>query len=319
VTTVRAEVVPPWPFRLRGGSKDGLFVRRGSAVQRLIHVGDVAVFTGAIQDRGKVVFAARAAAPGGGAAKDGGAPARAADGAAAAPGGAAPGPGMEAAADEALRRLRFAVGVDEDHREFHERFAGDRFIGRAVRAFPGLRVMRRPSPWEALAWAITEQLIEFDRACTIQRRMIAALGRRCAATGLRDSPTAAAVAGEAPARLASFDLTQSRAITLRRAALEVARGLDLDDPGAARRLARISGIGDWTLEMLALQGQGRYDQIPAGDLGYIKIIGRVTTGNPRARADIPEVRGFFERYGEWKGLAGEYMRVSASRGWLVSA
>ena len=57
--------------------------------------------------------------------------------------------------------------------------------------------------------------------------------------------------------------------------------------------------------MLSLYGQGRYDLVPAGDLGFIKLVGRLTTGNPKARADEAEVRGFFERYGEWKGLAGD--------------
>ena len=40
---------PPWPFRLRGGSPDGLFRRRGDGVQRLLHVGDVPVHVGAVQ------------------------------------------------------------------------------------------------------------------------------------------------------------------------------------------------------------------------------------------------------------------------------
>ena len=60
--------------------------------------------------------------------------------------------------------------------------------------------------------------------------------------------------------------------------------------------------------MLSLYGQGHYDRVPAGDLGSLKLVGRLTTGNPQARADEAEVRGFFERYGEWKGLAGEYLR-----------
>src|SRR4051812_36633719 len=190
---VRVEVTPPWPFRLRGGSKDGLFRRRGGAVQRLLHVGEERVFAGALQPRAdQGIVAARAPS--------------------------------SAAALEGLRRMRFALGVDEDHREFHERFRGDRFIGRALRELPELRVRRKPDAWEALAWAITEQLIEFDRACAIQRRLTAAFGRRCAETGLRDSPTAAVIAAEAPARLAAFGLPQHRAITLRRAAIEVASG-----------------------------------------------------------------------------------------------
>ena len=37
--------------------------------------------------------------------------------------------------------------------------------------------------------------------------------------------------------------------------------------------------------MLGLHGQGRMDEVPAGDLGFLKIVGRLLTGNPRARAD----------------------------------
>ena len=286
--TLRAEVRPPWPYKLRMASPDGLFRRRGPGVQRLLHVGDVAVHVGAVQpSRDRVVLAARAADP--------------------------------AAAREGLSRWRFALGVDEDHRAFHERFRRDRYIGRAVTELPHLRVFRRPDPWEALAWAVTEQLIEFDRAVIIQRRLIGALGRRCPETGLRDAPSAAVLAAEAPARLASFDLPQHRASTLRRAAIEVARGrvdLHRDHEAGWRRLRAIPGIGPWTIEMLALGGQGRYDQVPAADLGYLKLVGRITTGRPKARCDEAESRGFFERYGEWKGLAGEYLRASASFGWL---
>jgi 3-methyladenine DNA glycosylase/8-oxoguanine DNA glycosylase len=283
----REVVRPPWPFRLRGSSPDGLLRRRGPALQRLLHHDGSPVLVGAVQPaRDRVVFVARGA--------------------------------CEASARWGLERMRFATGVDEDLRPFHARFRDDPVIGQAVRAVPQLRVWRRPEPWEVLAWAITEQLIDFERAKNIQRRLIARLGRRCAVTGLRDMPTPAAVAAAAPAELAAAGLVQSRAITLRRAAREVAAGRVRFDAGDAplRLLRSISGIGPWTMEMLALYGLGRYDLVPAGDLGYLELVGRVTTGNPRAYADEAEVRAFFERYGEWKGLAGEYLRVASARGLL---
>jgi 3-methyladenine DNA glycosylase/8-oxoguanine DNA glycosylase len=289
VVEVREEVRPPWPFRLGGGSPDGLTRRRGISLQRLLHVDGVPVHVAVVQPAAdRVVFGARAATP-------------------------------EPAA-AGIARMRFALGVDDDLRPFYDAFSRDPLIGRAVRTTPELRVRRKPVPWEALAAAITEQLIEFDRAVAIQRRIIAALGHRCPVTGLRDAPPPAVVAAQAPARLESFDLAATRALLLRRVAREVAAGrIDLDSPDhetAWRRLRAISGIGPWTVEMLALQGQGRHDQLPAGDVGYIKLVGRLVTGNPRARADEAEVRGFFARYGEWKGLAGEYVRLAATRGWL---
>jgi 3-methyladenine DNA glycosylase/8-oxoguanine DNA glycosylase len=54
--------------------------------------------------------------------------------------------------------------------------------------------------------------------------------------------------------------------------------------------------------------------VPAGDLGYIKMLGRLQTGRPRSYAEIDEVREFFAPYGEWKGLAATYvMRAAVSR------
>lgn len=290
---LRVTVRPAWAFDLRrAGTPDGLLRLRGGALQRLVHEGEEPVLVGVVAPaHDRVVFGARAAS--------------------------------EAGAARAITRMRFAVGVDDDLRPFHAAFRDDALIGRALRALPGLRPTRRPDPWEALAAAITEQLIEFDRAVEVQRRMIAALGRRCAETGLRDAPTPASVAAAAPARLASFDLAGRRCATLRRVAREVANGrIDLDHPDHEtgwRRLRAIPGVGPWTVEMLAFLGQGRHDQLAAGDLGFLKLVGRLTTGNPRARADETEVRGLLAPYGAWRGLAGAYLRYAAARGLLPPA
>ena len=277
---VRREVRPVWPFRLPGGGADGVLRRRGRAIERLLHVEDAqAVVRIAQPARDRVVLVAGADSPD--------------------------------VAEEAIARMRFALGVDDDLRPFYERFRFDPLIGPLVRARPHTRVVRRPDPFEALAWAITEQLIEFERAAAIQRRIVFRLGRRCERTGLRDLPTAAKLGATATALLQSFDLSAGRAAAMRRAAREVAAGrADLAGPDherAWRRLRAIPGIGSWTIEMLALYGQGRYDQLPAGDLGYLRIVGRLSSGNPRAVASEEEVRAFFAPYGEWAGLAGVHL------------
>ncbi len=76
---------------------------------------------------------------------------------------------------------------------------------------------------------------------------------------------------------------------------------------------RVPGIGSWTVECLALHGQGRLDQVPAGDLSLRKLVGRLRSGgDPRARAEEAEVRDFFGPYAPWGGLASVYaMRLSA--------
>ncbi len=223
--------------------------------------------------------------------------------------------GSKKSAEHGIARMRFALGVDDDLSEFRTRFARDPLIGGSLRRRPWLRVDRRPEPWEALVWAVCEQLIEYERAAAIQSRLVARLGRCWSgqgaeewASGLRDLPSAATVGGAAPAMLQSCDLSGARAIALRRAAREIAAGrVDLHDAEPERgwrRLRAIPGIGAWTVEMLALRGQGRYDQLPAGDLGLLKLAGRIISGgDPRARAREEDVRALFEPYGEWAGLA----------------
>jgi 3-methyladenine DNA glycosylase/8-oxoguanine DNA glycosylase len=277
---VRREVRPAWPFRLPGGGRDGVMRRRDGGLERLVHVeGAPAVVHVRQPARDRVVLVAGADSPD--------------------------------VAEEALRRMRFALGLDDDLRPFYDRFRFDPVIGRSVRDRPHLRIVRRPDPFEALAWAICEQLIESARAAAIQRRIVVKLGRRCARTGLRDLPAAATLAGTAPALLQSLDLSAGRAIAMRRAAREVAAGrADLASPDHERgwrRLRAIPGIGSWTIEMLALYGQGRYDQIPAGDLGYLRLVGMMATGDRRARATEDEVRAFFAPYDGWAGLAGAHL------------
>ena len=72
------------------------------------------------------------------------------------------------------------------------------------------------------------------------------------------------------------------------------------------RLRAIRGIGSWTVQKLALTGQARLDQIPAGDLAFIKLVGRLRTGTPWGRATEAEVEEFFAPYEPWAGLAGLY-------------
>jgi 3-methyladenine DNA glycosylase/8-oxoguanine DNA glycosylase len=288
---VRREVRPCSPFRLPGhGSLDRLTRIRGGVVHRLVHAGEQPVAVRVAQlapDR--VLFGAQAH--------------------------------DRASAERGIEKMRSALGIDHDLREFHERFRFDPLIGAAVRANPGLRVSARPDPFEALMWAICEQLIEYERAAAIQRRLIYRLGRRCPDCGWRDAPTAEVVAAQAPALLASLDLSAARALALIRAAREVASGrVDLNDPDHERgwrRLRAIGGIGRWTIQMLASAGQGRLDQLPAGDLAYLKLVGRLRGGgggDPRARASEEEVDRFFEPYAPYGALAGAYALRSGSAG-----
>jgi len=272
------EIHPPWPYRLpAGGGGDAVMRVRRGVVTRFLHVdGRPAVVRAAQRRDGTVLIRAE-----GDSAED---------------------------RERALERMRFALGVDDDYREVYELFRGDPLLGSAIRGRPWHRPRRRPWAWEALAWSITKQLIESGRAAAIQRRMVFRWGvTRDDADGrvLRDVPTPQLIAARSPAELAAIDLSPARALAMIRVATEVREGrVDPSDGAGDRRLTAIREIGPWTIQCLALYGRGEPDSLPAGDLGYIKLVGRLA-GLGR-RATIEEVEEFFRPYAPYRGLAGDF-------------
>ncbi len=266
--------MPVGPYRLPGPGRDGVMVNRAGALTRVLWVREEQVLVRAWAAGRSVRLRADGASE---------------DGCAA-----------------AIERMRFALGTDHDLGEFHRRFRWDPLIGPVIRRKPYLRPRRRPEPFEALAWAVCEQLIESGRAAAIQRRIVRRHGRRSACGTLHAPPSATFLAGRSPAELDACGLAPKRSIALVRVAREVASGrADLSEHEPAwRRLRAIPNIGNWTLEMLAVAGQGRDDQLPALDVAYLKFVGAAAGLGRRATED--EVREFFAPYGEYAALAGTY-------------
>jgi 3-methyladenine DNA glycosylase/8-oxoguanine DNA glycosylase len=266
--------VPAGPYRLPGPGRDGVMVARDGALTRALWVGDEEVLVRAWAAGRAVRFRAEAES--------------------------------REAASAGIERMRFPLGTDHELGEFHRLFRWDPLVGPVIRRRPWIRPRRRPEPFEALAWAVCEQLIESGRAAAIERRIVRRHGRRSVCGTLRAPPSAAWLAGRSPAELDACGLAPKRSIALVRVAREVSSGrADLSEHEPAwRRLRTIPNIGNWTLEMLAVSGQGRDDQLPALDVAYLKFVGLAAGLGRRATED--EVRDFFAPYGEYAALAGLY-------------
>lgn len=288
------EVRPPSVYRFPRGRRfpDGVARCRGGIYERFLHVGGRPILARAWElPRGEVAIAAMPAPV-----------AWLAD--------ASHDPATAAELGIALERIRNALAVDDDLRPFFERFRADPLLRPLIRRMPGYRVKRCPDPWEAFAWAVTEQLIESRRAAVIQRRIVRSwgvnLGFGDLAGPLSDVPGADTVSSLAPAELAALDLAPKRAVALTKAAREVASGrCDPADPGDDRRLRAISEIGPWTMQCLALNGRGDLDSLPAGDLAYLLLVGHLARLG--RRATIAEVEEFYAPYEPFRGLAGRFM------------
>ena len=149
---LEVEVRPPWPYRLRRLGGDG--VARAGGVAR------------GCSSRGGRSWST----PG----------SRAASGSCSAPAAAAastrrrrqPSDSSGDRADALRARRRRGPDRVRPH------FRGDPLIGEVHPPPPCTAPKRRPWPWEALAWAVTEQLIESGRAAEIQRRVVGRWGPR---------------------------------------------------------------------------------------------------------------------------------------------
>ena len=307
--------MPRWPYRLpRSSGGDGVVRSRDKVVERLLHVGHSPVRArawrtreGYVHIRAEPIDPASVLHP----VVPDDTPAR-----------AEIDPAGEAELGIAIERVRFSLAVEDDMGEFFQTFKRDPLLGPAIHHKPWVRPKRRPWPWEALCWAVTSQLIEASRAAEIQRRIVrrwapsylpnqpAPRRRRERSWPLRDVPSAAVIAGRAPAELASMDLSAGRSVAMVRCAREVVRGrARLDDPQSDRRLLQISEIGPWTIQCLGLHGRGDPDSLPAGDLAYVKLVGHLE-GLGR-RATVEEVEEYFAPYAPFRGLAGAF----ALAGW----
>jgi 3-methyladenine DNA glycosylase/8-oxoguanine DNA glycosylase len=104
-------------------------------------------------------------------------------------------------------------------------------------------------------------------------------------------------------------LALKRALALRSVAGDVAAGrCDLAAAAADRRLLATREIGPWTVQCLGLFGRGDPDSLPAGDLIYLKLVGRlVRLGR---RATIEEVEEFFAPYAPFRGLAATWLAAT---------
>jgi len=294
VKSLDVEVRPPSPFRLPAySSEDRVMSVRDGVLSRLLRVEQSPVLVRAWEPgKGRVQMRAEPVDP-----------------AALTTPRSIPAPPSSQAGPAQLRvaveRMRFALGVDDDLGEVFRRFRRDPLLGPPLRRRPWLRPRRRPWAWEALAWAVVKQLVESERAAVIQRRIVGRWGFRLDRErgALRDMPGAETIAGRAPAELASMDLSPGRSIALRAVAREIAAGrVAPGDAASDARLLAIPEIGPWTVQCLGLFGRGDPDSLPAGDLIYLKLVGRLARLG--RRATVEEVEEFYAPYEPFRGLAG---------------
>ena len=222
---------------------------------------------------------------------------------------------LRATGEEALDRLRFCLGIDDDHTPFVLRFQRDPLIGTAVRRLRGLRPVRLPTVAQALLRALCGQLILASEARAMERRIIRAATER--RDGLSAPPGTADLARFSPAELRRLGLHARRGAALARItrSIELERLRTQPTGAVADLLQRERGLGPWSVGVVCLQGLGRFERGLEGDLGLVKLLAAMRG----RRVEGWETAELLEPYGEWAGLASVYLLAGFAKGLLPVA
>ncbi len=174
---------------------------------------------------------------------------------------------------------------------------------------PGLRVPGAMDGFEAAVRVVLGQQVTVAAARTLTSRLVHAFGEPIETPwpGLtRLFPTAAAIAGAAPEAIGRLGIVRQRVRALQALAAAVAGGtLDLH-PGAPLAptldtLRALPGVGEWSVQLIALRALGWPDAFPASDIGVLDALARVDPTLPPRNARAAAARA--EAWRPWRGYA----------------
>jgi len=205
----------------------------------------------------------------------------------------------------AISRCRRLLDLDADPVAITDLLGQDDMLAPLVRKAPGRRVPRTVDANEFALRAVLGQQISTAAARTHAGRLATAYGEQIVdpdggLSRLFPEPAALAAAAE-------LALPRSRRASFAALATALAdRRIDLSVGGdwyeARARLATVPGVGQWTIETIAMRGLGDPDAFPASDLG-VRAAARAA-GMPTTPADMTRRAAAWR---PWRSYAVQYL------------
>jgi AraC family transcriptional regulator of adaptative response / DNA-3-methyladenine glycosylase II len=201
-----------------------------------------------------------------------------------------------------VERLRRIFDLGAVPHEIAAHLGTDPLLSARIEAAPGLRVPGCWDGFELAVRAILGQQVSVAGASTLAGRLVRLFGRPTGAgeglTHVFPKPNELA-----DADIAQIGLPAKRAETIRGLAQAVADGRIVFDGRVNLKefqsaICRISGIGDWTAQYIAMRALGDPDAFPANDLGLLQHSGFSTGAQLARRA---------EAWRPWRAYAAMYL------------
>jgi DNA-3-methyladenine glycosylase II len=211
-------------------------------------------------------------------------------------------------------KVRWMFGMNDDIGGFYKIALKDRNFVPIIKLLYGLRAPKTPTVFEALIIAISEQQIALPVAIALRKRLVERYGKSIDVGGkcyfAFPSPNDLAKAKPEDIRAMKFN-TQKSNYFVEVSKLVASGKLDLekmrnwDKEKIMSSLTAIKGIGPWTVEYMMARGMGRYDALPATDVGLrngvAKYLGR------DEKVSEPEVRKALEPFSRYQREAAFYL------------
>ena len=210
-------------------------------------------------------------------------------------------PSLMPAMGSVMLRLRQALDLDADPAQIDPVLA-DIVGGIASNSDtppprPGLRLTSGPDGFETAVRVVLGQQVSVAAARTLTQRLVGRFGRvvETPFAGIdRLFPDAAALAGAEPADIGTLGIVRQRVGAIQALARAVVAGdiaLNRAAPLQATldALRALPGVGEWTVQLIAMRALGWPDAWPASDIGILNALGSrdIRAGQARAEAWRP--------------------------------
>jgi AraC family transcriptional regulator, regulatory protein of adaptative response / DNA-3-methyladenine glycosylase II len=213
-------------------------------------------------------------------------------------------PALVPALGAVVQRLRQGLDLDADPAAIDAALA-------SLPGVPGLRVPNGMDGWEIAARVILGQQVTVAAARTLTARLVERFGEPIAtpfADLTRLFPSATKIARASAEDIGTLGIVRQRVGALQALAREVAagrielhRGAPLEATQEALRA--LPGIGEWTVQLIAMRALAWPDAFPATDIGVMNAMGT---------RDLKEVSARAEAWRPWRSYA--VMRLWQSLG-----